>query len=74
MDAGTQEMIRQEFARPSAVYRPKLLIDGNRCCALYGDDLVEGIGGFGATPAAAMADLDHQWLTRTPPREADPTP
>lgn len=38
-------------------------MDGNLWCALYGDDLQNGIAGFGATPAAAMREFDKAWAT-----------
>lgn len=31
--------------------------DGDKWCALYGEDLQSGIAGFGNTPFLAMADL-----------------
>ena len=31
--------------------------DGDKWCALYGEDLQSGIAGFGDTPFLAMADL-----------------
>lgn len=50
-----------EYLRPSVLYRPKLFIDGDQWCALYGDNLQEGVAGFGKTPAAAMQAFDHVW-------------
>lgn len=49
---------------PSAVYRPKISIDGNQWCALYGDDLQNGVCGFGDSPADAMRDFDKAWDTK----------
>jgi hypothetical protein len=51
-----------EHARPSAVYRPSLSIDGDQWCALYGANLQEGVAGFGDTPALAMSDFDRNWM------------
>lgn len=51
-----------EMQRPSAIYRPAIYPDGGLWCALYGKDLQEGVCGFGATPAEAMADFDQNWL------------
>lgn len=51
-----------EHARPSAVYRPRLSIDGNQWCALYGENLQDGVAGFGDTPEAACAAFDDAWL------------
>lgn len=59
------------LASPSAIYRPKVFIDGNQWCALYGEDLMSGVAGFGDTPADAVADFNRQWLTgKAPPRAA----
>ena len=60
------------YQRPSSVYRPALSIDGNQWCALYGDNLQDGVAGFGKSPADAMWDFDRNWsapLTPTPPKD-----
>ena len=46
---------------PSVLYRPKLSVDGDQWCALYGDDLQSGVAGFGNSPATAMQDFDKSW-------------
>lgn len=51
-----------EMQRPSVVFRPALSVDGDQWCALYGDNLQEGVAGFGDTPAAAMYAFDRAWL------------
>lgn len=56
-----------EYARPSAVYRPVLIADGDQWCALYGEDLQVGVAGFGETPFAAMYAFDRAWLTDKTP-------
>lgn len=56
-----------EMARPSAVYRPSVVPDGNKWCALYGDDLMHGVSGFGDTPEEAMRDFDQNWLKQKTP-------
>ena len=53
----------ETYTAPSAVYRPALKIDGNQWCALYGENLQEGVAGFGDTPAAAMREFDKAWNT-----------
>ncbi len=50
-----------EYDRPCVIWKPKLSIDGNQWCALYGDDLQSGVSGFGDSPAAAMYDFDKNW-------------
>ena len=60
----TQETIRyvaSSYERPSVLFRPKLIIDGNQWCALYGDNLQDGVAGFGESPAKAMYDFDRAW-------------
>lgn len=54
-----------EYQRPSVLMRPAISIDGNQWCALYGDNLQDGVAGFGDTPAAAMIDFDKTWFTQT---------
>ena len=56
--------------RPSVLYRPTLVPDGNQWCALYGENLIEGIAGFGDTPELAMCDFDNQFRTAKVPRSA----
>jgi hypothetical protein len=53
-----------DMERPSTRLRPKIMQDGNQWCALYGDNLQEGISGFGDTPEEAYADFDREWLER----------
>lgn len=67
-------MVQQDFSiaayemqRPSVLYRPSIGMDGNKWCALYGDDLMHGISGFGNTPAEAMLDFDKNWREQKPP-------
>ena len=70
--------VRDEFVRaaieqqrPSVLYRPALTLDGSQWCALYGENLQDGVAGFGDSPAAAMADFDRNFAasvsaTRSP--------
>lgn len=53
-----------QYERPSVLFRPKLFIDGNQWCALYGENLQDGVAGFGDSPDNAMWDFDRQWTTR----------
>ena len=60
----TKETIRcvaSNYERPSVLFRPKLSVDGDQWCAMYGDDLQSGVGGFGDSPAKAMYDFDRAW-------------
>jgi hypothetical protein len=52
---------------PHVLMRPRIFPDGNAWCALYGDNLQEGVAGFGYTPAAAAANFDHNWSAQELP-------
>ena len=55
------------YEAPSVVHRPRLFPDGNMWCALLGDNLQEGLAGFGETPAKAMWAFDLAFFNeRTP--------
>ena len=47
---------------PSAIYRPRIFMDGNKWCALYGENIQEGVAGFGDSPQEAMMDFDANWI------------
>lgn len=53
-----------EYERPSAIYKPKLFIDHGKWCALYGENLQDGVCGFGESPKEAMFDFDKAWETK----------
>lgn len=53
--------VAYEMQRPSAIYKPNLSIDGDQWCALYGVDLMNGVAGFGDSPAKAMDNFDKEW-------------
>ena len=55
-----------ELQRPFMTLKPKLYIDGNSWCALYGDNVQEGLCGFGDTPDLAARDFDKQWFSNNP--------
>ena len=55
--------------RPCVLWKPRLFIDGNQWCALFGENIQEGVVGFGDSPDAAMLEFDDTWrkkLTSTP--------
>jgi len=65
--AGQISLAHQEAAaeqmRPCVMFRPKIYIDGNKWCALYGGNLQDGVAGFGNSPSDAMHDFDKNWHT-----------
>ena len=57
--------------RPSIVLKAGLSLDGNQWCALYGENLQEGLAGFGDTPEKAMLDFDRNYYHQpAPPAKA----
>lgn len=51
----------QEQQRPCVVFKPTLRRDGALWCALLGDNLQDGVAGFGESPHLAMTDFDKNW-------------
>lgn len=47
---------------PHVLMRPSIGLCGNQWCALYGEDLQNGVAGFGDTPEKAMAAFDKAWF------------
>lgn len=41
--------------------RPKLFKDGNSWCVLFGENIQEGIAGFGKTPHLAILGWNKNW-------------
>lgn len=67
------ESIRQaawHYERPSVMMRPTISIDGDQWCALYGDNLQDGVAGFGDSPAMAMDKFDAAWNARLAAKES----
>jgi hypothetical protein len=57
------EIMREELLRPSVKYQIALNIskDGDKYCVLLGQNLVEGVAGFGDTLHKAMNDFDTRF-------------
>jgi len=50
--------------------KPKLFIDGNQWCILYGETIQDGIAGFGDTPYKAVLDFRKAWISPITRQEA----
>ena len=59
--------IAESFTAPHITMKPTLSADGDMWCALYGENLQEGVAGFGKTPQEAMAAFDKEWRTSITP-------
>jgi hypothetical protein len=56
--------IKNEMTRPFVLLKPRMFPDGNMWCALYGENLQEGVAGFGDTPEKAAIAFDFEWRNR----------
>lgn len=52
--------LKQDLAIAESL-RPRIIKDGNQWCVLYGDNLQEGVAGFGDTPHLAILDFNKAW-------------
>jgi len=50
-----------ELQRPCVIFKPTLGREGDHWCALFGENLHDGVAGFGKTPAEAMYAFDKAW-------------
>lgn len=57
--------LHEQYARPTVLMRPRVFLDGNQWCALYGENIQEGVCGFGDSPADATEAFDEAWVERT---------
>ena len=48
---------KQDYILVEAL-KPKIMQDGDKWCCLYGDNLQEGVAGFGDTPNEAILDFN----------------
>ncbi len=62
------QMVQQSFqetawdmSRPSILLKPTIKKDGDKWCALYGENLTDGVAGFGDSPNKAFLDFDKNW-------------
>lgn len=49
-----------------AVLKPTLSIDGSHYCWLFGDDLMNGVAGFGLSPYLAALDFKRAFYAELP--------
>lgn len=54
------QILREELLRPSVKYQQALKIsrDGNKYCVLLGENLMDGVAGFGSTLLQALDNFD----------------
>ena len=55
----------EEFTLISLL-KPKIFIDGDQWCVLYGEDLQSGVVGFGDSPTLATYAFNKAWGAKLP--------
>lgn len=43
------------------ILKPSIQIDGNQWCVLYGENLQDGVAGYGNSPHLAVLDFNKSW-------------
>lgn len=67
-NAAQEANITEQARRaPHVLMRPTVVPDGTMWCALYGENIMEGVAGFGETPEKAMEAFDKAWCSERAP-------
>ena len=53
-----------EQHRPFILLRPRVFLDGTQWCAMYGENLQDGVAGFGDSPEYAAWNFDKVWCEK----------
>lgn len=62
-------LITEEELKVFSILKPVLTKDGDKWCVLYGENLQEGVSGFGDTPYKAIIDFNKSfYLDPSPPQ------
>lgn len=64
IQADAQRQLADEMMRPFVVLKPRIFMDGNQWCVLHGENLQDGVAGFGDSPFEASVDFDKNWHTK----------
>ena len=59
--------LSHELLRPFRMVKTTISQDGNKWCVLYGENLQDGVAGFGDSPDLASRDFDRAWYATVQP-------
>ena len=59
-------LVEQEELNLFTMLKPSLTLDGDMWCVLVGENLQEGICGFGKSPLLAIYEFNKNFRTATP--------
>ena len=68
-DTNYQTAIEAQEHALFAQLKPSLKKDGDQWCVLYGDNLQEGVAGFGDSPRDAVIAFNEEWYKPIPKDE-----
>jgi hypothetical protein len=54
-----------------ALLKPRIFRDRNQWCVLYGDNLQDGVAGFGDSPRLAVYAFNKAWDTKVAMRKGE---
>lgn len=55
-----------------SLLRPRVFLDGNKWCVLYGENIMDGVCGFGDSPILAVYAFNKAWRMELPKPEPQP--
>jgi hypothetical protein len=53
-----------DMNRPSRILKVRVIRDGNAWCCIFGDNLHDGVAGFGDSPEEATKEFDKEWVKK----------
>ena len=59
-----EKSLTVELLRPFRLMKTRIFADGNEWCVLYGENLQDGVSGFGSSPEEASRNFDLAWHAR----------
>lgn len=62
-----EQDLSYELLRPFRLMNTRISLDGNKWCVLYGDNLQDGVAGFGDSPDEASRAFDKAWYEKAKP-------
>jgi len=66
LSSNAQILLKTQLAyieSPAYNLKPKVFLDGDKWCALYGNNIQEGVVAFGDSPNEAFNNFDKIWHT-----------
>lgn len=66
------QRLSHELLRPFRMMKTTISLDGNMWCVLYGENLQDGVAGFGTSPDLASRDFDKSWYRDIEPPATPP--